>query len=61
MTNADYIVNMSDEELAQFLCKHFNCPPEGNCPVEDDCDGTYCIRHIRKWLQEERKADNDCK
>lgn len=57
MTNADYIRNMSDEELANLLFVHFICPPEGKCPIEDECDGSKCKHHIRKWLQAERKAD----
>ena len=53
-TNFDYIRAMDIEDLAYFLYDHFNCKPEGQCPV-NDCDGTECIEHIKKWLQEVRK------
>ena len=55
-TNADYIRNMSDEEMAKFLHEHFNCKPEGDCPV-NTCTGSNCKENIKKWLQAERKAD----
>lgn len=56
MTNADYIRNMSDDELVQFLVENFVCEPEGGCPVID-CYGFNCKAHILKWLQEERQAE----
>lgn len=50
MTNREKINTMSDEELGDFICKHFNlwC---GRCPAIADCwpghDG------IAAWLKKE--------
>lgn len=57
MTNADYIRNMDSYELANFLSEHFECPPEGKCPIKDACDGSNCKVHIFNWLLAERKAE----
>lgn len=57
MTNADYIVNQTYEELADFLYDHFTCKADGgNCPVKG-CKGANCKKHIMKWLQAERKIE----
>lgn len=39
MTNANRIREMSDEELAEFLCKfrNFNSGECAGCPAEDFC------------------------
>ena len=55
MTVADYIRNMTDEELAELLCGVFD---------EDECDGKYICGitipdydeyRIREWLKSEVK------
>lgn len=50
-TNADKIRAMSDEELAEFLCKISICKPD-YCPAYDTCMKT---EHgaMNKWLQSE--------
>lgn len=53
--NIDFIRSLEVDEMADFLFEHFNCPPEGNCPIEEECDGSNCTEHIKKWLQEVRK------
>jgi len=49
-TNADRIRAMSDEELAEFLGRYFNC--EYKCEAaKEDCFEN-CNRAIIGWLQE---------
>lgn len=56
MTNRERLLQelqeMSDEELAKFLCEGFGCD---NCPgyVED----VTCGRELVKWLKEEHDDD----
>ena len=50
MTNADRIRNMSDEELAKFICKISLCKPL-YCPAYRECmESNGCML---KWLQAE--------
>ena len=51
LTNADRIRNMSDEELAEYICSISKCAPE-YCPAYNVCMRT---EHgtIKKWLQSE--------
>ncbi len=53
-TNADRIRNMSDEELAEFLERHFSCEYECEA-VKDDC-ACDCKGAIIYWLQSEVKG-----
>ncbi len=50
-TNGERIRLMSDEDLADFLSKHYVCKPEGACPVKD-CPGSECKKQTKKWLQQ---------
>lgn len=50
-TNADRIRSMSDEELADFLCRYFTCEYECAARTENcmrDCGGA-----VIKWIQSE--------
>lgn len=52
MTNGDWVRSMSDEELAQFMCRTFMCQIN-NCPGADLCtisDGK--ANGMVKWLQQ---------
>ena len=51
MTNRDYLMGMSDRELAELLNGDRICDCVGTCP---NCDCTKCIT---KWLATERKPD----
>lgn len=49
-TNADRIRAMTDEELAEYMCR-----PQRVCPV-DDCEECYadnCRKCILEWLKKE--------
>ena len=58
-TNADRIRNMSDEELAEFLCEYEACPL---CSHQTDnmCNSKNCdeVGITLKWLQAEVKEGN---
>lgn len=53
MTNAEAIRNMSDKELAEFLCELVYDTGEGcsDCPVIDKCGVGH--NGFKKWLNEE--------
>jgi hypothetical protein len=59
MTNADAIRNMTDEELAEFLCEYEACPL---CPHQTDsmCNSKNCdeVGITLEWLQEEVENEN---
>jgi hypothetical protein len=51
-TNADRIRSMTDEELAEFLCKINGCYQE-NCPGAMLCKfGGGLANGLKKWLQQ---------
>lgn len=51
-TNADRIRVMTDEELAEFLCKINGCYQE-NCPGAKLCKfGGGLANGLKKWLQQ---------
>ena len=51
-TNADSIRSMTDEELAEFLCKINGCYQE-NCPGAKLCKfGGGLANGLKKWLQQ---------
>lgn len=58
-TNADRIRNMTDEELAEFLCQYEACPL---CSHQTDsmCNSKNCdeIGITLQWLQSEVKEGN---
>lgn len=57
MTNGDRIRAMSDEELAQFMCRVFMCQIN-NCPGAEVCttnDGK--ANGMLKWLRQPEKED----
>lgn len=51
MTNRDYLMGLSNRELAELLNDDRICDCVETCP---DCDCTKCIT---KWLATERKPD----
>ena len=52
MTNGDRIRAMSDEELAQFMCKTFMCQIN-NCPGAELCTaGDGKANGMLKWLRQ---------
>ena len=51
MTNRDYLMGLSDKELAELLNGDRICDCVETCP---DCDCTKCVT---KWLGTERKPD----
>ena len=51
MTNRDYLMRLSDRELAELMNGDRICDCVEMCP---DCDCTKCIT---KWLGTERKPD----
>ena len=51
MTNRDYLMGLSDRELAELLNGNRICDFVERC---SDCD---CTRCIAKWLETERKSD----
>ena len=56
VTNADRIRAMGDEELANFICKAYECY---RCPGEELCnaiDGK--ANGAMKWLQQPAEVDN---
>lgn len=60
MTNGDKIRVMSDEELAQFIHKKYDCCR--TCPAlqhchDEDVDGRECIETIMGWLKQEAKDE----
>lgn len=53
MRNADHIRAMTDEELAEFICKTQYrdgdvCPPTHNCALDKNCEKCWL-----DWLKEE--------
>ena len=51
-TNADRILAMSDEDLAEFLCGIVDCYAE-RCPGSDLCNSLDRMSNgILKWLQQ---------
>lgn len=53
MTNGDYIRHMTDDELADKLdsCNY--------CSLQvEECDGK-CYQHIKEWLEQERKCEQE--
>ena len=53
MTNRDYVMGLSDEELAGLLNNNRVCDYVGTCP---DCN---CIKCIAKWLETEIKPKKE--
>ena len=54
VTNGDRIRQMSDIELAKWVCKvHGACPTF--CPMSNDCDGENCDGQWIDWLREVAK------
>lgn len=52
LTNADRIRSMTDEELAEFLCKINGCYQE-NCPGAGLCKfGGGKANGLKQWLQQ---------
>jgi len=65
LTNGEYIRQMSDEQLAQYLFDRGNCQEYcyGICAYQDECDGgwqedEFCIKQIITWLNTEMKEGN---
>lgn len=59
MTNSDRIRAMSDEELADFLCKKFGCHSE-TCPGIELCKPNEGKANgLLKWLQQPVKEDKN--
>ena len=55
-TNADRIRAMSDEELAKFMCKTYECY---RCLGEELCNATDGKANgMLKWLQQPAEVDN---
>ena len=54
MTNGEYIRSMADEELAEVLILCRYCSLKEN----DNCDGN-CHQHIKEWLGQERKCEQE--
>lgn len=55
-TNADKIRSMSDEEMAEFICKTQYregdvCPPTHECAVDKSCEKCWL-----DWLRKEAKS-----
>jgi len=48
-TNFERIKNMTIEEMAEFLCVHFNCD---ECPMFGKCYGLG-IQIFKNWLKQE--------
>ena len=53
MTNGEYIRSMADEELAEVLTLCCYCSLQG-----DECD-VKCHQHIKEWLEQERKCEQE--
>ena len=58
MTNGDKIRQMSDEEIAKYLC-NFACI---HCPASNFCDLTIgntksCKKVVLNWLKQEAKDE----
>ena len=51
MTNRDYLMGLSDRELAELLNGN------GICDFVERCSDCDCTRCIAKWLETERKSD----
>lgn len=45
--NADYIRNMSDEEMAEWLVHKVKCT---GCNAEN-CDEEFCINLMKEWIE----------
>ena len=52
MTNADRILSMSDEELANFV--HEGCPY-----IDEECTMKGCVKCILEWLQKPAEKPED--
>lgn len=56
MTNREYLLTLSDEELSHFLI----CPKgTDSCIYTKTPSYRNCKRCIANWLREERKESND--
>lgn len=56
MTNADRIRNMTDDELAEFICDFSTCDICTDiCDTTTSCNRAGAIVKIAKWLQAEVK------
>ena len=61
MTNLEYLRQLPDEEMAEYLFDRGNCTEYcyGICAYQDECDGhdhaqEFCIEQITAWLNQER-------
>lgn len=61
MTNREKLMQMSDEDFAELLCKATTicnkCPAFGECGWDEYDHPESLI----KWLREESKDENQCK
>ena len=60
MTNGDRLRNMSDEQIAEFLC-FSDCIIAGEkCPQWNNnyCGGN-CQKYFYEWLKQEVREEND--
>ena len=56
-TNADHIREMTDEELAKWLCARFDCYGTKPCPAKEECYADH--NGMLKWLQQPYKENKD--
>jgi hypothetical protein len=61
MNNAEYLRNLSDEQLAEWINEHDDwwCFCNSECPYNDGIDCTKCAHSCLdgrlKWLRQEHK------
>ena len=60
ITNADRIRNMSDEELAEFLCEVYDDDESCGKFINGIVIPYYCENSIKEWLQAEVKEGAEC-
>lgn len=56
MTNAEDIRSMDNADLAEFLCKYFQCD-EQHCPATVYCWNAH--NGMTDWLNEEAEVETD--
>lgn len=50
LTNADFIRQMTDKELAEFLQWYMDCT---DCPIKCDSKKDICYDKMLEWLKKE--------
>ena len=57
MTNADRIMDMSDEELAKFIATPCQCEVRPKRDGFRECGNDLCLQYLLKWLRQPAEED----